>query len=94
MPVLEAMATGTPTIASDIPVMHEVTEGAALLVPATDIDAWTEALLRARDPDLREDLRMRGKARAARFSWERSAATVLSTLERAAALPNQPRRKS
>jgi len=94
LPVLEAMATGTPTIASDIPVMHEVTEGAALLVPATDIDAWTEALLRARDPDLREDLRMRGKARAARFSWERSAATVLSTLERAAALPNQPRRKS
>jgi glycosyltransferase involved in cell wall biosynthesis len=94
LPVLEAMATGTPTLASDIPIMHEVAGDAALLIPPTDVAAWTDALDRVRDPDLREDLRRRGKARAARFSWERSGATVLETLERAAASPSQPRRKS
>lgn len=45
LPVLEAMAAGTPVLASDIAAHREVAGGYARLVPPTDLDAWTEALL-------------------------------------------------
>ena len=41
LPVLEAMAAGVPVIASDIPAIREVAGDAAMLVPATDADAWS-----------------------------------------------------
>ncbi|WP_217640519.1 glycosyltransferase family 4 protein [Blastococcus tunisiensis] len=45
LPVLEAMAAGTPVLASDLPVHREVAGGHARLVPPTDVDAWAAALL-------------------------------------------------
>jgi glycosyltransferase involved in cell wall biosynthesis len=84
LPVVEAMAAGTPALASDIPVMHEVAGDAALLSSAADADAWADALERvATDPALRRSLVERGTARAARFTWDASARAVLETLERA-----------
>src|SRR5215472_7919091 len=44
MPVLEAMASGVPVVASDIPPIAEVTSSAAALVPPTNVAAWTSAI--------------------------------------------------
>jgi glycosyltransferase involved in cell wall biosynthesis len=78
LPVLEAMAAGTPVVASNRGALREVTGGAAILVdPAPD--AFAEALERLlAEPALRERLRLAGLARAARFSWERTARETLA----------------
>jgi glycosyltransferase involved in cell wall biosynthesis len=47
LPLLEAMAAGTPVLASDLPVHREVSGGHARLIPPGDVDAWAEALLAA-----------------------------------------------
>jgi glycosyltransferase involved in cell wall biosynthesis len=85
LPPLEAMAAGTPTVVSDIPVTREVVGDAGLRVPATDERAWSEALQRVREPALRHDLISRGRSQAAGFTWDRAARAALGALERAAA---------
>jgi glycosyltransferase involved in cell wall biosynthesis len=70
LPVLEAMAAGTPVLASDIPALREVAGRAALLIPAGDEQAWAgalEALLS--DRARREEMAEAGRRRAAGFSW-------------------------
>ncbi|MFH1088010.1 MAG: glycosyltransferase family 1 protein, partial [Chloroflexota bacterium] len=85
MPVLEAMACGTPVVASNTSSLPEVAGDAALLVDPTDVDALSAVLLRiAGDPALRSDLRARGLVQAARFSWERCARETLAALVAAA----------
>jgi glycosyltransferase involved in cell wall biosynthesis len=78
LPVLEALAAGVPVIASRVPAIREVAEDAALLVSPGDVDAFAGALERVLvDGELRARLRMRGRERAASFSWEATAeATV------------------
>jgi glycosyltransferase involved in cell wall biosynthesis len=77
LPVLEAMAQGTPVLCADIAALREVAGGAARLVPADDIDAWAGAL-----EDLlsgseeRAALAAAGRARAAAFSWDRTVAAT------------------
>lgn len=44
LPVLEALAVGTPVLASDLPVLREVGGSYARYLPADDVDAWAEAL--------------------------------------------------
>ncbi len=85
LPPLEAMAAGTPTLASDIPVTREVLGDAAELLPPRDDAAWSAALERLVDqPELRGRLSAAGRERAATFTWERSAERALEALERAA----------
>ena len=48
LPVVEAMACGTPVIASDIPALREVGGTAAIYVPPGDVDRWVEALAQLR----------------------------------------------
>jgi glycosyltransferase involved in cell wall biosynthesis len=85
LPPLEAMASGTPVAVADVPVMREIPGEAALLVPATDVDAWADALWRlVSEPQLRERLAGQGLARAGRFTWERSARAITAALEAAA----------
>ena len=70
LPVLEAMACGTPVICSDSSSLPEVAGDAALLAPPRDVDAWAESIVRlAGDSNLKSDLRARGLRRASRFSW-------------------------
>ncbi len=70
LPVLEAMSAGTPVVSTDIEAVAEVAGDAALLVPTGDTDALAHAIESIwTDPDLADDLRTRGRTRAAQFSW-------------------------
>jgi len=74
LPVLEAMACGTPVVTSNLSSLPEVAGDAALLVNPLDVDELTDALQRlVSDEPLRAALRERGLARAATFTWERAA---------------------
>jgi glycosyltransferase involved in cell wall biosynthesis len=73
LPPLEAMASGTPVVTSDLSALPEVVGDAALLVDPYDTQAIADALERVlKDPALRRDLIERGLTRAREFSWERS----------------------
>jgi len=77
LPILEALACGTPTITSTVSCMPEVAADAALLIDPTDTEAIAAAMQRvANDEVLRERLRLAGLARAAQFSWRRSAELI------------------
>jgi glycosyltransferase involved in cell wall biosynthesis len=77
LPPLEAMAAGVPVITSNVSSLPEVVGDAALLIDPMDTGSIADALARVLgDPILRGDLIRRGQARAATFSWDRSAARV------------------
>ena len=78
LPVLEAMACGTPVVASDAGSLPEVLGDAGLTANPTDVEGLADACVRVLgDPVLRGDLRRRGIERAAAFSWQRTAAATL-----------------
>ncbi len=77
-PVLEAMACGTPVVASDVSSLPEVAGNAALLVDPYDTAAIAKALARLNhDSRLREKLKADGLMQAAKFSWQLSARQLL-----------------
>ncbi len=79
LPVLEAMACGTPVVCSGTSSIPEVAGDAALLVDPNDVESITDALRRLlRDADLHTALHQRGLVQAARFSWSRVAAETRS----------------
>ncbi len=74
LPVLEAMASGTPVVCSNRASLPEVAGNAAILVDPENPDALMEAMLSVlTDLALAESLRIRGLDRAAQFSWKRTA---------------------
>jgi glycosyltransferase involved in cell wall biosynthesis len=82
LPVAEAMACGTPVVASDLPALREVGGGAATYCPVGDIARWSNSvaeLLRERDNDV-EAWRVRraaGTAQARRFNWPEHARRMM-----------------
>jgi glycosyltransferase involved in cell wall biosynthesis len=73
-PPLEAMARGCPVLASDIPALREISGQGALLLPLDDSEAWAQAMRRiSEDERLRADLRDKGAATVARYSWDETA---------------------
>ena len=83
LPVVEALACGTPVVASDIPVLREVAAGAAEYCGVGDVAAWTRtilALIAERDgaPAEWQARKVRGVTRASQFSWATYAASVAS----------------
>jgi glycosyltransferase involved in cell wall biosynthesis len=74
LPVVEAMACGTPVVTTDVPALREVSGGAAVLVPLGDERALADAVANmVGDPTARAAARAAGLARAKTFSWEASA---------------------
>ena len=83
LPMLEAMACGTPVVASTASCLPEVAGDAALLVDPYDVAALTDALTRLHtDEALRVDLIARGRRRADAFKWDDSARQLLSVYGR------------
>ncbi|MBX3727997.1 MAG: glycosyltransferase family 4 protein [Candidatus Sumerlaeia bacterium] len=83
--VLEAQACGVPVLNSTAPPMPEVAGDSTLLVDPTSVPALAAGLERlCLDDALRADLRARGFANAARYTWPRAAAALLALLQAAA----------
>jgi glycosyltransferase involved in cell wall biosynthesis len=77
LPPLEAMASGTPVITSNVSSLPEVVGDAAVLIDPLRPDDIADALRRVlSDSDLRADMRRRGLERAKQFSWEQSVRRV------------------
>lgn len=86
LPVLEAMALGTPVVLSDAPALVEVAGGAGVVVPRGQDPEYARAIGAAvaqitRTPNQAATLSSAGLARAKDFSWARSAAKVWELLE-------------
>ncbi len=84
LPVLEAMACGTPMVCSKASSLPEIVGSAALMVDPFDTASLAEAMGRALgDGSLRATMREKGLERAAGFTWERTARETLSIYEEA-----------
>lgn len=80
IPAVEAMTMGVPVVATNRGSLPEVVGDAALLADPADPGSFADAMARVlNEPELRADLRVRGIRRAARFSWDASAATLTQT---------------
>jgi glycosyltransferase involved in cell wall biosynthesis len=80
--VLEAMACGTPVVASDTTSIPELVGDAGLLCAPRDVSAFSAALRRVVDE--RGELRRRGLARAQAFAWERTARELADAVDQVA----------
>ncbi len=77
LPLLEAMACGTPVLTSNVTAMPEIAADAALLVDPTSIEQISDGLRQiVSDNSLQKWLRVKGIAQARRFSWARTASKV------------------
>jgi glycosyltransferase involved in cell wall biosynthesis len=84
LPVLEAMSQGTTVVTSRGTSTEELAEGAGVLIDPFDASSIAHGLEEALDPSLRARLEPLGRARAASFTWERSAELVASAYEEVA----------
>jgi glycosyltransferase involved in cell wall biosynthesis len=74
LPVVEAMACGTPVVASNVSSLPEIGGDAIVLVDPTDDAAIADGMRRVlTDAAVAGELRRRGRLRAARFTWEKTA---------------------
>lgn len=84
MKLFEYLACERPILCSDLPVLREVLvqEGNAILLPAGDIDAWTEALKTLREtPELRIQLAKQARETANHYTWESRAKLILMNIQ-------------
>jgi glycosyltransferase involved in cell wall biosynthesis len=89
LPAVEAMARGCPIVSTDRASLPEVCGDAALYASPTDPAAWLFQFNRLKDdPNLRNELSAKGRVRAHRFSWRRSAERYLQLMALADGLTN------
>jgi len=82
LPVIEAMACGTPVVCSNVSALPEVAQHAAVLVSPDDMQELTDALATVlTDPETAKRLRKLGLLRARAFTWEQTAAKTLAVYE-------------
>ncbi len=83
LPVLEAMASGTPVVTSRGSALEEIAGDGAVLVDPLDVTELADAMARVlSDHAWRDTLRTRGLARAGEYSWSRTATETLGVYER------------
>lgn len=92
LPVIEAMAVGTPVIAADTPIFREVGGTAALYVDPDAPAAFTAAVQTLSDPDSWHAASQAGLVQASTYSWDASADALLAALAEAAQLHSRTRR--
>jgi glycosyltransferase involved in cell wall biosynthesis len=82
MKMFEYMASGKAIIASDLPVFREIlSDLTAIFAAPDDIDAWTAALRRLKDPNLRKIYGMRARrCFEEKYTWEHRAKNLLVSL--------------
>jgi glycosyltransferase involved in cell wall biosynthesis len=84
LPVVEAMACGTPVITSNTSSLKEIAEGYAYLVDPLDVTAIAEAIAHCMaDPERRDSLGELGRRRSKDFQWRRTAELTLAVYRRA-----------
>lgn len=89
LPVLEAMACGTPVVSANTTAIPEVAGDAALLVDPTSVGQITLAMERiVSDTSLQQVLRSRGLTRSAQFSWDSTTSKVRDLLYRSKRQPD------
>ncbi len=94
-PPLEAMACGTPVVASNCAPLVEVVGDAALTAPARDIAALTQAVAAVlTSPELADGLRRRGIERAGQYTWSRTIAGFAAAYESIAESTGRRARRS
>jgi glycosyltransferase involved in cell wall biosynthesis len=85
LPILEAMACGCPVVCSNLTSLPEVAGDAALMIDPRDIPSLAHAMHAAlTDPQTRTSLIEKGLARAATFTWEKTARKTLEVFDRVA----------
>jgi glycosyltransferase involved in cell wall biosynthesis len=83
LPLLEAMASGCPVVASDIPSTREVAGDVPILFTSGDEASLHRAFDDLRNQDMVEERRKEGMKHASRYSWERTAAQMLIAIRQA-----------
>jgi glycosyltransferase involved in cell wall biosynthesis len=92
LPILEAMACGTPVVTSNVSAMPEIAGGAAVLAEPNDPASIADAVLEACGPGA-EQLRQSGFLRAAQFNWRATAEATLAVYRQVAQLRQERRRQ-
>lgn len=80
LPLVEAMALGTPLVVSDIPVFREVGGDAGAYVDPDDVAGFVAAVRELGDPAVRAERSAAARIRAAEYDWDTSAKTLLALL--------------
>ena len=82
LPVLEAMASGTPVVASNRTAVPEIVGDAGLIVDPADVEGMADSIHRViTDRSLRDTLVRKGYERAKSFTWEQAARDTVKVLE-------------
>jgi len=84
IPVIEAMAVGTPVIAARFAALPEIVGEAGILVDATRPTEVFKALLTLDNIERREQYRQLGFQRVQQFTWETCASKLLASMKEAA----------
>ncbi len=83
MPVLEAMACGTPVVASNVCSLPEIVKDNGILVNPYDVEDIANGIYRIlRDNNLRQDLIRKGLSYVKEFTWERAAKKHIGVYEK------------
>lgn len=83
LPPLEASLLGVPVICSNRPAMTEMLEGAALFCHPENPEEWVDAILKIKNnPSMREQLAIKAKDIASRYTWQRTVKELLNVIER------------